>query len=70
METVYVATHLIMVICIITVLHTALTDNEAVKDRIEKSWRHRLYLRSINIVKLTGKMTYRIAMSIIISYMK
>lgn len=70
MGTVYVTTHLVMAICMTGILYISLKPNEAISNKEELSVAVRFYSRGLKLVELIAKTGYRIAASILISYLK
>jgi hypothetical protein len=70
METVYVTTHLLMVICTITVLSMAFQSPKTVNNQEKPPVINRLYLRGVNLINAIAATSYKVALNIFISYLK
>ena len=72
METVYITTHLVMALCIISVFHLSNEVDETILDQNQNKIpvTNRLYTRGLKLIEVTAKTAYRIAASILISYLK
>ncbi|WP_157682086.1 hypothetical protein [Mucilaginibacter mallensis] len=69
MEIVYVTTHLVMAICIISILHLCL-GRETSGDEEKLPVTDRFYTRGLKLVKVIATTAYRIAIGVLISYLK
>jgi len=70
MEIVYVTTHLLMVICTITVLYMSFQSSKTVNNQEKLPVINRLYLSGVKLINAITAMSYKVALSIFISYIK
>ncbi|MDP9079618.1 MAG: hypothetical protein M3O71_19490 [Bacteroidota bacterium] len=70
MEIVYVITHLVMTICLISILYLSLKHNEAINNQEKLSVANRFYTHGLKLIEVITTTGYRIAAGILISYLK
>jgi len=70
MGIVYVTTHLVMAICIISILYWSFKSNEAISDQEKLAAANRFYTRAVKLVVVVVTTGYRIASGILITYLK
>ena len=70
MEIVYITTHLVMAICIISILYATLKSYSAINDPEKLSVADRFYVHGLKLIGLVVIAGYRIAAGIFISYIK
>ena len=70
MGIVYVITHLVMAICMTGILYLSLKPNGTISNQEKLLTTDRFYTRGIKLVEVIARTGYRIAASILISYLK
>jgi hypothetical protein len=70
MGTVYVTTHLVMAMCMTGILYLSLKPNKTANEQEKLSVADRFYARGIKLIEVVATTSYRIAMGILVSYLK
>jgi hypothetical protein len=70
MGIIYVTTHLAMAVCVISILYLSLKPNETISEQEKLSLTDRIYTRGLKLIEVIARTGYRIAASILISYLK
>ena len=70
MGIVYVTTHLVMAICIVSMLYWSFKSNEAINEQEKLMARSQFYSRALKLVVVVITTGYRIAAGILTSYLK
>ncbi|WP_157682084.1 hypothetical protein [Mucilaginibacter mallensis] len=70
MEIVYVTTHLVMAICIIGILYSSPMPYETISAPKKLSSTKRFYTHGLKLVEVAATTAYRIAVSVLISYLR
>lgn len=70
MEIVYIVTHLVMAICLFAIIHVSLTSPETSVDQYYSLMSSPLLKDGLKSIERTVYTMYRIAMSILITYIK
>ncbi len=70
MGIVYVTTHLVMAICTTGILYLSLKPNKTINEPEKLSVADRFYVRGIKLIEVIATTSYRIAMGILVSYLK
>jgi hypothetical protein len=69
-DMIYLTTHLVMAVCIMTIVHMMFTFPEYSSDPENIPRKHRIYNRGLKLIALAASTIYRVAVSILVSYMK
>ncbi len=70
MEIVYITTHLVMAICAVSILYLSLKPDETICDQEKSPVTPRFYTYGVKLIEVIATTGYRIAASILISYLK
>ena len=70
MEIVYVTTHLVMAICLLGILYLSVKPDEKIAAQEKLPITGRFYIRGLKLIEVVATTGYKIAMGILISYLK
>ena len=70
MKIVFVTTHLVMAICIVSILYFSLKAQDAIGDPEQKALTNRFYIRGLKLIAVIATTGYRIAVGVLVSNLK
>ena len=70
MEIIYTTTHLVMAICTITVFYFSLKPDAAIPDRENLPLTNRFNIPGLKWIQIVATTGYKIAMSLLITYIR